>query len=106
MSMTEWFEKVARGALGSTLGWAGVVIATLVCGFCAGYWIGHREVTGMEKTLTAFAQLPLLWLGFSQMFLAYAVTALAWYLPLHFESYRLRIVAAGTNFVIWLVVVE
>jgi hypothetical protein len=103
--MNERFEKAMCEAVGTTLGWACVIIATLVAGFCIGYWIGHRAVTGAEQTLEAFAQLPLLWLGFSQMFVAYAVTALAWYLPLRYESYRLRLVAAGTNFVTWLIVV-
>jgi hypothetical protein len=103
--MNEWFEKAMRDALGSAFGWACVIIATLVTGFCAGYWIGHRAVTGAEQTLKAFAQLPLLWLGFSQMFFAYVITALAWYLPLRYESHRLRFVAAGTNFVTWLIVI-
>src|SRR5258707_122494 len=100
--MDESFGRALREALA----WAGVLVATVVVGFCAGYWIGHREITGMQ-TLTAFVSLPLLWLAFPRLLLAFAVTGLAWYLPRHYESRRprIRIVAAGVNLGVWLVIV-
>jgi hypothetical protein len=39
------------------------------------------------------------------MFLAYAVTALAWYLPLHYESRWLRRGGVAATFLVWLLIV-
>ncbi len=94
-----------REAVATLLGWTVVIALTLLVGFCAGYWIGHREVTGIRQTATPLARIPLLWLGFQQMFIAYGVTALAWYLPLHFESGWLKVGSAFVNLLTWLVVV-
>jgi hypothetical protein len=103
--MSEWHEKGLREAVSSTLGWAGVVFATVIVGFCAGYWIGHREITALDQTVQAFLWLPFLWLGFRQVLVAYVVTALAFYLPLRSDLARVRITAAGVNLVTWFVII-
>jgi hypothetical protein len=105
VAMSEWFSRAVCEAVTSTLGWTGVILLTLVAGFWAGYAIGHREFTDLAQTLTALTYVPFLWLGFSQVFFAYGVTALAWYLPLRYDSRWLRIVAAVANLLTWLVVV-
>lgn len=104
--MSEWFLNAIGEAFSSLFGWICAIVATLVFGFCAGYWIGHGEITEARKTLVAFAWIPLLWLGNPEMFFAYAMTALVWYLPLHFESGWLRISGVVANFLVWLIVVE
>lgn len=104
--MNEWFGAALRNALTSTLGWAAVILATFVVGVCAGYWLGHGTVMSAERTFKMFLWLPFLWLNFPEMFLAYGVMALAWYLPLCYESRSLRIVAAGANLLVWLFVVR
>ena len=103
--MYEWIEKGFREAVGSTLVWASVIIATLIAGFCAGYWIGHQGITSADKTFNAFLWLPFLWLGLPQVILGYVVTLVAWFLPLRYDSGRLRLGAAGANLVVWLVLV-
>jgi hypothetical protein len=86
-------------------GWAVVVVATMVSGFCCGYWLGHREVTGPSATLTALAWVPLVWLGQPLIFVPYGVTALAFYLPIRFETRWLHLVAVIVTFLSWLIVV-
>lgn len=99
--MKEWFE-IALDEAGSTLlKWAGVIASTLVVGFCAGYWLGHGEITSPEQTLVAFAWLWLLWLGNPEVFIAYAVTAVAWYLPPHYEARWLKVGCAVANLLAW-----
>src|SRR6185369_10708203 len=104
--MKDWFTSGITSAVSTLFGWAWVIFGTLVLGFCAGYWTGHRQVTGLDQTLTAFAWIPVLWLGNAEMFVAYAVTAVAWYLPPHYESGWFKIGAAVANCVVWLVVIH
>jgi hypothetical protein len=103
--MKEWFGEALDEASSTLLRWAGVMAITLVMGFCAGYWVGHGEITGARKTLLAFAWLPLLWLGNPELFIAYAVQGVAWYLPPHYESRWLKIGSAGANLLVWFLVV-
>jgi hypothetical protein len=93
------------GAITSVVGWAFVITGTLVTGFCCGYWIGHWEVMGPTATLTAFAWVPVVWLGQPLIFIPYVVTALAFYLPIRFESTWLRLGAVIATFLAWLIVV-
>ncbi len=106
IAMKEWWGRGIEQAVSSTLGWAAVIVGTLALGFCAGYWIGHREIMAPGRTLTAFLWLPFLWLLFPQVFLGYGVTVVAWYLPMRYESGRLRIVAASANLLVWLVIID
>jgi hypothetical protein len=103
--MKEWPERALGDAFSSLLGWTAAIAATLVLGFCAGYWIGHGEITSVEQTLGAFLWTPFLWLGHLEIVIAYAVLGLTWYLPLHYDSRRLRITAASANFLVWALVI-
>jgi len=103
--MKELLGQAMDEAGTNLLRWAGVIAVTLVLGFCAGYWTGHGEITGLRQTLVAFAWLPVVWLGNPELFLAYALTAAAWYLPPHYESRWLRFGSAAANFLVWFVVV-
>ncbi len=91
-------------ALATVAGWTGVIIITLVIGFSLGDWIGHHEVRGLCATFEFMSWIFVLWLVFPQMFIAYAVTALAWYVPIHFESVWLRLSGAIANLSTWLIV--
>ena len=103
--MSEWHEKGVGQAVTSTFGWATIILVTLLIGFCAGYWIGHREFTEVNQILGAFLGIPFLWLGFRQVILAYIIAFLTFYLPLRSESLCLRVGPAGVNLVTWFVVV-
>jgi len=105
ITMKDWFLSAFGEAISTLFGWACVIAMTQVLGFCAGYWLGHKEITGLNQTLGAFAWLPVLWLGNPEMFIAYAVLAVAWYLPPHYESGWLKIICAVANFLVWLVVI-
>ena len=97
--------NVVLEAVTSVIGWVVVIVATIVVGFCCGYWIGHREVVGLAATLNAMLWVPIIWLGAPLIFIPYAVTALAIYLPTRFESLWLRLLAVTATFFAWLVVV-
>ena len=99
--MVSWLQEAIR----DMFGWFLVVVGTLLLGFCAGYWIGHRQVFGFERMLDRILVVPFLWLGFKEIVIAYVVTGLAWYLPMRFDLNALRLTAAVTNFVVWLVVI-
>jgi hypothetical protein len=104
--MKEWVVNGFRDACASITGWSCVIATTLVLGFCAGYSIGHRQFAVTEELLTALSKIPMLWFGNSQVLFAYAVTAVAWYLPIHYDESRwLRIVAALANFLVWLFII-
>lgn len=103
--MGNWLDEANDRASSTLLKWAGVILATLAMGFLAGYWTGHGGVTDAKQTLVAFAMLPLLWLGNVEMFIAYGVAGVAWYLPLHYESRWFRVVCAVANLLTWFAVV-
>ncbi|MBY0228863.1 MAG: hypothetical protein K2W96_06275 [Gemmataceae bacterium] len=103
--MDGWLSPGARAALGGVFGWTLAVVAALVSGFLAGYWIGHRGITPADQAFRAFLWIPLLWMGFPEMFLAYFVTWIAWYLPFHIESRWFRVGCAAAVFLVWLLVI-
>jgi hypothetical protein len=92
-------------AVSTMLGWTVVIVLTLIVGFCAGYWTGHHQITSIGQTVSAFVWIPILWLAFAQMFAAYAVTALAWYLPIYFERLWLKVCAVIATFSTWFLVI-
>lgn len=92
-------------AVSSVLGWAATTLLTTCVGFCLGYWIGHGAISATQ-TLHAFIMIPFLWLGFWQMFVAYGVTGLAFYLPLRYEAVSLKIVAITVNLLTWSVIIH
>lgn len=97
-------------ALHTMYGWAAVVAGTLLLGFLGGYWLGYavsdQGFPGLSRTFQAFVLIPFLWLGDGNFFIAYAVTCLAWYLPLRYDSPWLKVGAAVTNLGVWCVVIE
>lgn len=103
--MDEWFLKPFREAVISTFGWTGFMAGAMIVGFCAGYWIGHCEIVGPGETFAAFVLLPMIWIAFPQIIAAFVVMALAWYLPLHYDSLWLRLGAMAINAVVWLAVI-
>ena len=103
--MGEWIGDAIDRAGSTLITWAVVILSTLVLGFLAGYWVGHGGVTDPVRTLRAFAMLPLLWLGNPEMFIAYGVAGVAWYLPPHYESRWFRLVFAVANLLTWFAVV-
>ncbi|MBN2023462.1 MAG: hypothetical protein JW809_11800 [Pirellulales bacterium] len=93
------------GALQSVVAWFLIILSAMLLGFCCGYWIGHGEFVGFEKTFRAMAWLPIVWIGQPSVLIPYAVTAVAVYLPLRIESLWLRIVAVPSTFLAWMIVV-
>jgi hypothetical protein len=85
-------------------GWALVIAMTVVLGFCCGYWIGQGGVVGPSATFRAFVSVSFIWLGQPLLFIPYAVTALAFYLPVRFESRGLYIANAILTLFAWLIV--
>jgi hypothetical protein len=97
-------DVIAKAAT-TVVGWVVVVTGTLIIGFCCGCWIGDGEVTGFHVMFYALAWVPLVWLWHPTIFIAYAVTALAIYLPMRFESIWLYLTALIATFVTWLTIV-
>jgi hypothetical protein len=95
-SLDEFYE-----AISSVGGWTMVIVGSMILGFVAGYWVGHRQMMPAEQTVRAFAKIPILWLGFKEVILAYVITALAWYLPFHREEWQLRLGAPLVTFITW-----
>jgi hypothetical protein len=58
-----------------------------------------------DRTAGAFAKIPLLWLGFKEVILAYLVTALAWYVPLQRDEWQMRLAAPLVTMLTWLGVI-
>ncbi len=98
------FDVIAE-ALTSVVGWVIVILLTMLAGFCCGYWIGHKEIVGADKTLKAMAWLPVVWLGQPTVLIAYGVTALSIYLPIRIQSAWLNISAVIVTFIAWAIVV-
>ncbi len=98
------FDVIAE-ALTSVVGWVIVILLTMLAGFCCGYWIGHKEIVGVYKTLEAMAWLPVVWLGQPTVLIAYGVTALSIYLPIRIQSAWLNISAVIVTFIAWAIVV-
>jgi hypothetical protein len=92
-------------AISTVWGWTMVIGSAMILGFVTGYWIGHRQIMPAEQTVRAFAAIPLLWLRFKETFLAYIVTALAWYVPLHREEWQLRLAAPLLTSLAWIGVI-
>lgn len=103
--MWEWLGRTIDEAADSFMSWALVIGGTFAVGFCAGYWIGHGEITGSQRTLSALSLVPMLWMGNPEMFATYGVTVVAWYLPLHYDSRRFRVACAAANLLVWFVVI-
>jgi hypothetical protein len=104
--MGDWILDRYREAIGTLFGWAATIVGTLIVAFCLGYWTGHGEITPALQSVGAFAQLFFIWLGFPQLIFAWVVTALVWYIPLHYPSPRLQIGMIAALFVIWSMVVH
>lgn len=99
-SYDEFYDSIS-----TVWGWTLVIVGSMVLGFVGGYWLGHREIMPVKQTVRAFAKIPLLWLGFKQVILAYLVTGIAWYLPFHLEDWRLHLAAPSVTFFTWLAVI-
>lgn len=84
------------------LGWTLVIVGVNIVSFFLGYWIGHRGIPGWEKTVQALAYVPLIWLGSPAMIAAYIMSALTWYLPIHYELPRVRWGMLGFNALLWI----
>jgi len=102
--LTDSFD-VFYEAISTVWGWTMVIAGAMILGFVAGYWIGHRDIMPVERTAKAFAMIPLLWLRFKEVILAYVVTALAWYVPLHREEWQARLAAPIVTLLTWLGVI-
>jgi len=98
------FDVIAA-ALTSVAGWFLVILTTALAGFCCGYWSGHRQFMSLVVTLKAMSLLPVIWLVYPTMLIAYAVTAVSLYLPLRIDSVWLRIAAIVGTFIAWAVIV-
>jgi hypothetical protein len=94
-----------REAAQSGIGWAIVIGLTIIAGFCCGQWIGHGELLGPSVLTDRFLWVFMICLAYPEMFIPYAVAALAWYLPTQYEGIWLRIIALPASFVTWLVTV-
>jgi hypothetical protein len=99
-SFDEFYDAVS-----TVWGWTMVMAGAMVLGFVAGYWIGHRQMMPFDRTAGAFAKIPLLWLGFKEVILAYLVTALAWYVPLQRDEWQMRLAAPLVTMLTWLGVI-
>lgn len=86
-------------------GWTIVTALTVVLGFSVGYWIGHGQLMSPRMTFEAMLWLPVVWLGRPSVLIAYGTTALAWCLPIYWESERLRWGAWAVNLVAWIVII-
>jgi hypothetical protein len=101
-----WSPLTAIGdAITTVGGWAVIIATTFVIGFCCGYWVGHGEIMGPKATLDAMTWLPIIWLAHPTICIAYAVTALAYYVPIRFESRWLHTSAVIATLVTWVAIV-
>ncbi len=97
--------SASSDALWGSVGWLVAVVLATAMGFCVGYWSGYGHITSVSQTAGAFCHLPLLWLGSGWVFVAYAVTGLAWRLPAYFESLGLRICGLVATVIVWAAVI-
>jgi len=94
-----------RDAVATVLGWTLVILLTVLLGFFVGYWFGHGEIKPLNTTFVAMTWLPVVWLGRPVVLIAWAVAALAWYLPIRYELGTLRLAAALVNLLTWIAVI-
>lgn len=90
-------------ACSTLLGWTLTIVGVNLVSFFLGYWIGHRGIPGWKQTTNALAFVPLIWLGSPAMIWAYIMSAITWYLPIHFELPRARWGMLAFNALLWLV---
>ncbi len=97
-----WNPLSAFGeAIQTTVGWTAAVFAAATVGLWIGLSIGTGGLVGPRDTLLALCFASIAWLAAPGLFVAFAVTVLALYLPARFESVRLRIVAGAATLVTW-----
>jgi hypothetical protein len=93
--------SVFHAALRSVVGWTLVIFATMLCGL----WLGTPLARGKFESLDLVFGMLILstfaWLVFPEVVIGFAVSGMAWYLPLRFESTPLRIGAGFASFVAW-----
>jgi hypothetical protein len=90
-------------ACSTLLGWTLTIVGVNFVSFFLGYWIGHRGFPDWDRAMRALTYVPLIWLGSSAMIAAYVMSAITWYLPIHFDLPRARWVMLGFNAMMWIV---
>lgn len=92
-------------AIETLVGWFIAVLVTSWFGAGLGLVI-HNGPSPISLFLLFWAIVisPMLWLVVPLVLVAYASALIAWYLPMHYESTRLRLWCLGINMVVWVIV--
>jgi len=97
--------SAVREAAATVVGWTIVIAVTVAAGFFVGYWLGHGEIRPLRTTFEAMVWLPVVWVGRPAVLVAYCVAALAWYVPIRYESEWLRLAAVLLNLLTWIIII-
>jgi hypothetical protein len=92
-------------AIHSIAGWVALIGGLAVVGAWLGLWAGQQKMPGLFDGFTPVCMSRLLCVLHLPSSIACAVTALAVYLPIRFDSIWLCVVAAGATLVTCLVIV-
>jgi hypothetical protein len=92
---------VIRSAMHSVAGWAMVIGVSLVLGIWLGLMIDAADFVPPRDVLLTIFLLPYAWIFCVPVFVGYGVTAIAWYLPLRYESGRLKLAMALVHLIAW-----
>jgi hypothetical protein len=91
-----------RDAAATVIGWTAVIAVTTFLAFWIGVSIAVRDVVNPVEIGLAISCLPIVWVVEPQLLVLYFVTFVSWYMPIHFDSLRLRIGAVAVNSLFWL----
>ena len=94
---------VLHDATRTFAGWTSVIGITLALGLWVGACVADGGFVDLDQLLLPAILWPVAWLMYPLMVIAYGVTAVAWYLPFHYESGSFKVVAAVVNFIAWAV---
>lgn len=94
--------SVIRDVIQTILGWTVVILVTLVVGQSLGTCLGHGKLCGVDQLLNELPWYSLAWLT-PQGAVAWAVTGVSWYLPIHYEGAWAKVCAATANCLTWTV---
>ena len=78
-----------------------LIFATMLAGLWCGLLYRYHEVFWPTDLFMTLLACTMAWLVFPQVLLCWLVSGVAWYLPIRFDSMRIRLGAAGASALIW-----
>jgi hypothetical protein len=101
--MLDYPMGAIRAVARSVFGWGLVIVLTSMFGAWAGSSIASRSIAGPFDSLMVWCGAVFIAYAFLPAFVCMMTTAMAWIVPLQFESRWLYIVAAAVDLLVWAV---